>query len=357
MNRTSSNGVGSITIETLDYENKEELDKIYDFLNNSNKSVIQQYPLIKCLYVESNQIFYYLYCKQNNTVIGILSFVVFINKIGNIIQSNPMLGYGGIVCDDNKTEEIFILLIDKMVEIAKQYNCISVTIGTSILDSNLQIYKKILKPDFIKENFYQYNILDDIPINKLSSKRRGAIKSEVNKSIKNNIKIIKNDHKCFDEWYQIYSERLYEIKANILPYDFLKNISYYFTNKNVADFYYVVTEEELIGGTLIIYNRNVMDYFATSFKAKYMNLNSGQYVLTQIHEHALEQNIKIFNWESSPSKDGGVYKFKKRWGAVEGNHYYLTKIVGNIETLKGMDINLIKSQYKGYYLMPYEVLK
>lgn len=230
------------------------------------------------------------------------------NSLGNIAQSNPILGYGGIVCDDNKTKEVFTLLINKMMQIAEHFNCISVTIGTSVLDNNLQMYKEIFNPNFIKENFYQYSILDDLPLNKLSSKRKSAIKNEINKSIKSNVKIVKNDHKYFDEWYKIHSDRFHEIKANSLPYNFLRSISIYLTNENLGDFYYVFIDGELIGGTLVIYNSNVMDYFVTSFKNEYLNL--GQYVLNKVHEYAFEQNIKIFNWESSPSKDGGVYKFR-----------------------------------------------
>lgn len=356
MNNSEIKEMSKITIEILDYDNETELDKIYEFLNNSNKSVVQQYPLIKYLYTKKNEKFYYLYCKENDTIVGTLSFVIYINSIGNIVQSNPILGYGGIVCEENNIEEIFNLLLNKMLEIAKSYKCILVTLGTSILDNNLSIYKKIFKPDFIKENFYQYNILDDLPINKLTSKRRCSIKNKINKSISNNLKIIKNDLKYFNEWYKIHTERFNEIQANVLPYDFLSNLCNCFINKNLADFYYILFDKQLIGGTLFIYNNNVMDYFITSFKKEYMNLNGCQLLLSKIHEDAFKRNIKIFNWESSPSKDGGVYEFKEGWGALEGRHYYLTKVTENIDYLKNIDIDKLKKQYKGYYLMPYEYL-
>lgn len=357
MDSVSSNKVCSITVNVLDYDNKEEVDKVYDFLENHIQSMVQQYPLIKHLYLENNQKFYYLYCKDDGVVVGTLSFVVYMNKMGNIIQSNPMLGYGGIVSIERNKEEIFDLLIKHMLEIGKKYNCITVTIGTSIFDENLDLYKKILKPDFIKENFYQFNTLEKLPINKLNSKRRSTINNEINKSVKNNVEIIKNGNMYFEEWYKIHSDRFCQINVNPLPYNFLKNIVNYFTNKNLASFYYAIINGQLIGGTLVIQNKNVIDYFATSFKSEYVKINASQHMLNQIHKDAIQKNIRIFNWESSPSKDSGVYKFKKRWGASEGKHYYITKVLGDIDILKNSDIELVKRNYRGYYLIPYEFLR
>jgi len=279
------------------------------------------------------------------------------NSMGNIIQSNPVLGYGGIVSNEINKEEIFDLLIKYMLKIGKEYDCITVTIGTSIFDENLDVYKKILKPDFIKENFYQFNTLEELPINKLNSKRRRAINNEINKSIKNNVEITKDSNTYFEEWYKIHSDRFCEINVNPLPYNFLKSIVTYFTNNNLATFYYAVINGQLVGGTLVMQNKNVIDYFATSFKSEYVKINASQHILNQIHKDSIQKNIRIFNWESSPSKDSGVYKFKKRWGASEGKHYYITKVLGNIDILKSSDIEVVKRNYRGYYLIPYDFLR
>jgi hypothetical protein len=345
-------------VNILDFNDRTELESVNYFLSKSRDSVIQQYPLVKYLYTKDSERFFYLVCKDKDIIVGVLPFVIYFNQLGNIIQSCPILGYGGIVSEDCKEKnEIFKLLIDKMLFIGKEYNCIASTLGTSILDKNIDLYKNIYKPDFIKENFLQYNLLDDLPLNKLKSRSKSAIKSKINACRNNkNIKIVKNDERYFDEWYNIHCTRFKDITANPIPYNVLKNIKNNFVNNNAADFYYAFNNDELIGGIISIYNHNVVDYFASSFRTEFMDLNVNQLMLSEIHEWAISKKINVFNWESSPSKEGGVYEFKRRWGAEEGKHYYLTKILGNIDRLKLIDKNIIRREYSGYFLMPYEYL-
>lgn len=346
----------NIFIRYLDLENKEELKEVVDFLDNSDYSVIQNYPYMSSLFQNPHEKFFFIYCIKDSVIIGTLSFVIYFNRLGNIIQSIPKLAYGGVVSNDINKEEVYKILLDEMIKIGRENNCVLATIGTSILENNIELYHKIFKPDYSKSNFYQLNYLNDTPLNKLNKKSRDSMNRKINKSIINNVEIIKNNLNYFDEWYEIYLQRFSEIGAEPFSYKFLKELSYINMNNNRGDFYFAIYNKSLIGGTLVIYNENVIDYFASSYKTEWMYLNANNYILNEIHKSAITKKIKIFNWESSPNRTGGVYVFKSRWGATEREHYYITKVLGDISKLKLSNIDLIKENYKGYYVLPYNVL-
>ena len=69
---------------------------------------------------------------------------------------------------------------------------------------------------------------------------------------------------------------------------------------------------------------------------------------------AREAGYRYFNWQSSSSRTSGVYQFKQKWGSLEGQHHYLTRITGDITTLRQVPLDAIRAGYPWHYVMPFE---
>lgn len=342
----------------LNFQDIESKNKAIEFLDNLDNSVIHQYPYIKELYENDEMYkFYYLICEDKwGKIQGVLPFLIYKGELGNVIQSNPMIGYGGIVAKDEYKKQAFKCLIDKMILIGQENSCITATIGTSILDDNLELYEEIFKPDFKKANVYQYNTLDDLPLNKISSKRRNEYKRKIKAFESLDFKLIFNDRNMIDDWYDIYKKRFHDISANTFPKSLFEGIFDSLVLSNHGDFVIIKLENDFIGGAFCFYNKNVVDWYIGVFDTKFMELNPNIYLLNILHKLYCNKKIRLFNWESSPTKNG-VYEFKRRWGAKEKEHYYITKILCKKERLYSLKIEEIKKFYKGIYVAPYDIFQ
>jgi hypothetical protein len=65
------------------------------------------------------------------------------------------------------------------------------------------------------------------------------------------------------------------------------------------------------------------------------------------------RGVERFNWQSSPSRESGVYIFKKRWGAIEGQHVILTKVFTDAEVFTSRPLEQIRAAYGHHFVLPY----
>lgn len=112
---------------------------------------------------------------------------------------------------------------------------------------------------------------------------------------------------------------------------------------------------ELLGGTLFLIGRGVVDYFATAFNSESMKLYPGMLLLNHAFEHFMAGGIEYFNWQSSPSRDSGVYAYKKRWGAQEGTYPILTRILGDTGPILAQPLDKVRLAYNGHFVLPYQL--
>lgn len=340
-------------------KNNEDLkkwDKSFKSWFSKNELIIpQHFPDWKLVFESMSGKFQYeiLIAHKELEILEILPFVIYNGLYGKIINSIPLIGYGGFVKQDTK---IWSILIDKLIEIGKFNNCLSLTLSSPPYQENLiNEYRNIILPDFEFENFYQFSILDEHPLKKLSKKRNSSFRSEINKAKKNNIVIkIGLTHEKWMQWYDLYSERYDEIGAVPYPREFFTAVYNEFAHTNRAKLYTAYYENRMIGGTLVLFGKKSADYFSSAYNSAFMKYYPGTYVLDNIFSKLLEEDYIKFNWQSSPGREG-VYRFKERWGAEEGKHIYFTKVIGNIQPILSKPLESIKEQYKGIFVLPFNL--
>lgn len=291
---------------------------------------------------------------QHEEVRGFLPFVVYEGKFGPIINSLPYIAYGGPVSTEGDVTQI---LVEEMVRYARKLGCITMTVSTPpfMTEAGLAAYRDYLHPDYYFANFFQYSLLDVHPLEKLSGKRRSAFKNEIRKSEQARVllKTICADVDI-DEWLVIYGDRYAEIGATPYPPRFFKSMLTDVDHKGKVLLVGAYLEDELIGGTLFLLGRGIVDYFASAYKTSYMHLYPNTFVLDAMFHEFMAQGYRLFNWQSSPGK-GGVFAYKQRWGALENEHYYLTKVTGKIENLTRVPLEDIRAAYRGFFVAPFHL--
>jgi hypothetical protein len=63
--------------------------------------------------------------------------------------------------------------------------------------------------------------------------------------------------------------------------------------------------------------------------------------------------VQYYNWQSSPSRESGVYRYKQQWGATESLYYYLTWFLVSPEARPKLDLRTLQQGYPLHFIVPY----
>src|SRR6266850_1533999 len=69
------------------------------------------------------------------------------------------------------------------------------------------------------------------------------------------------------------------------------------------------------------------------------------------------RGVRYMNWQSSPRRGDGVYRFKKQWGSEERPYYFVTKVYCAPEKILSIGAEGIRRAYPGHYVVPFGVFE
>jgi hypothetical protein len=331
---------------------------ILEFLDSLEFVPAQHDPRWSQVYAKlDNEEFYIIVARENRKIIGISNFTVFRGPLGAIVHANPYMGYGGCSCAADRRGELIPSIMTALLDWACNSGCVTVSVATPPFSEELfDLYIDAMRPDHYYRNFYQYHYLNEHPLEKLKPKRRQAFTSEIKRAKSSGITITRAvDVSQLDAWLDIYEARYAFIGARPLPRTFHKMLWETFAPIDKAQLDLAYNDGELLGGTLFLVGRGIVDYFSTAFKTESMNLYPGTLILHDALYRFIELGIKRFNWQSSPGRDSGVYNFKKRWGSLEGEYLILTKVLGDAKVFTSKTLSEVRDAYGAHFVLPYSL--
>jgi hypothetical protein len=296
----------------------------------------------------------YLIAKKAGRVVGVLPSFIYRYFLGDLLVSIPHAGgYGGVVVEEDLPEkdEVYKVLLEKLILEARSQKCLLITISTPPFLDDLSFYREFFQPDFEVKNFFQYLNLETVDLE--SKQIRENIRRSVRKAQSYGLEIVRNDAALFDSWYKIYQAHAERLGSTPIPYLLLKQLKDYVLNTTNGSFSCVLDEKKVIGGALFVGLNKVIDYFMGAFDPEFKHKQPNSLLMYEVIKLAQKQDYKYWNWQSCISKDDGVYHYKAGWGSEEKNHYYLTKTLGDLTTLKRADLSLIKQKYLWHYVLPW----
>jgi hypothetical protein len=296
--------------------------------------------------------FYYLIAKENGKIVGGLPISIKENERGNIMNSIPFAGgYGGIIAQNNirNREMIYEALLHEMISNAKENDCILISISTPPFSKDLNLYNALFKPDYILPNFIQYIDLGN-PVNYERDIRR-----KIKKAVELGVEITEDDSSGnLQVFYDIYKTRVRQLNGKMYPPRFFEVVK---KNANAnSKFLFARYQGKIVSGILLLHSRRIVDDFIAVMDMDYSYTEANSLMIDCAINWARKKGFKYWNWQSLPSKDSGGYNFKARWGSLDSEHYYLTKVLGDLTALKKCGLEQIKKEYEWYFVMPYDQL-
>jgi lipid II:glycine glycyltransferase (peptidoglycan interpeptide bridge formation enzyme) len=306
---------------------------------------------------------YFVVAKEKNRIVGALPLYFYRCPFGNIMTTACWYTITGIICEEKYRSEVYRILLDFALSLAKELDCVAISIGTNPFVNDKDLYIKTLQPEYTMENFIQYIELSEIfnkagIIDNANYFGRTDLSINLRKARKQPMTVSEEPTKSnVDKWYAIHENRMRELNGNPLPKELISSIKTNLALKNKGKFVFAFHEEKLIFGGIYLFDEKEIDAFMMSADSGYRNLRASYLVTRRMLEWGHNNRMSTFNWMSSPMRNDGVYRFKKKWGSNERVFFYLTKVLGDISTWTKMGYHELMDAYSFHYLLPFNLLK
>ena len=336
------------------------VSEIIEFLNTLEFSPAQHDPRLAGVFSSlPKEDFHVLVARDGTRIVAVSTFTIFHGPFGPILHANPYIGYGGCSSLPARQAEAVVTLMHALLDQAREHRCLTASVATPpFSEAATDLYVQALEPTYRFENFYQYHYLDGHPLDQLRGKGRQTLKRKLRDAESTGMRIVRAANLAqVEAWMNIYAERYVDIGASSLPRKFHEMLWRTFAPCGRARIDLAYLEDELLGGTLFLEGVGVVDYFSSAFRTESMRLHPAILLLCRAFDDFIARGIRRFNWQSSPSHDGGVYEFKRRWGALEGKHYILTKVLGDERVFISRPLEEVRKAYALHFVLPYDLWK
>lgn len=305
----------------------------------------------------------FLMAIEHGAAVAGLPLYLYQGPAGSILTSVPQLGpLGGVfVRPGPAAEEAYSALLAEADRIARERGCIALTLITSPLRDDLDLYVRHLVPDLIFENFTQV-----VDLQRVIDGGRWILPDNSNGNPGKTIKAAKaagltakqpeSEHE-FDRWLAVHQQRNRELGLSPCPEALLRNIQSLAIPKRCAFLQLVLAGDQVAAGSLFIQHREVCDVYLISMNSEFKRKAPNYLVFEQALIEMARRGVRWLNWQSSPSRGDGVYRFKKQWGSEERLYYFVTKLYGDPARLQSLGAEGLRKGYPGHYVVPFGVFE
>lgn len=326
-----------------------------DQLSKSSPSVLgYHYPLYRDMLAATGiakPLFFGAW--QGDSLVGAIPGFMKEGTAGLVYCSLPFFGpNGGVLCASGASEADIHreLLGGAHAYLAKQPNMLSAAWYTPFLRTDLQPYDQLLPRAITVEKFTQYLTL---ATHQLDSK----LKYDLRRAEKLGVTVSRDvTPERINRFYEIYMENCRD--HNIPPkpraaVDFLFQRGLK-TNQVTATF--AVHEGKVVGGLMMIWSPGVASYYIPCSAADARTLQPNTVLIVDALEEAKRRGVRYWNWESSPTRESGVFAFKKKWGSEEGQYRVYIQPFQDAAVFKSLGREQLAKQYPFFFVYPFDKL-
>jgi hypothetical protein len=308
----------------------------------------------------------FFYIELEDSFLG-ASMYLYEGQPGSILCSNVQAPTLGTFCDDiapnGPRKEMYTELIEHICTFAEQEGCITVSLTTNPFNDENTVVSDVFNPDCGIKSFIQTISIDEyfdadgnITFNDYN--RNSDLSRNIKNAYKNSFEAeVCTDITVLEEWYEeIHSKRIKEVGGTPLPKDLFMN-SFEKMKENIL-FFIALNDSDLAGGVFCAYTENgILENMMLSSDSNYFNQGVNYFLIDQLLRWCNKNGIAHYDWQSSNPPNGGVYRFKKKWGSDEQSYNHYTRILdtNTFTQLQQMGKEAF-SAYPNHFLAPYHTL-
>jgi len=342
-------------VELLDESRDQECIAFLDRLGESAPSVLgYHYPIYRDMLVHIGiGTPFYWGAWSGSQLVGMLPGFLRRAEYGLCYCSLPYFGpNAGVICaSDERSREIHRSLLTAVLDyMSAQPDALTASFYTPFLFDRFDHYAEFLAQAVVvpKKTLYL-----DLHNPTWESK----IRYDLNKAEKHGIKVSgKPSANDAETLYEIYRQNCADHGIPLKPKE---GIEFLLTNGidiGRVSCYLALEGEIVVAGLIIIWGPRIVSYYLPCSTARGRSLQANTVLIDWGIKEARRRGVRFWNWESSPSIDSGVYKFKKKWGSIESDYGVYIRSFKRKDKLREIGAAGLSSRYPFFFVYPFDQL-
>lgn len=270
-------------------------------------------------------------------------------SLGTVYNSLPFFSASGGVlanCDERRKEIVSTLLLT-LAEEANNCGSLTCTISSPFLYGDSQIYEEILPDALIIDRLAQYQELGsddwDSVIGR-NLRKAGRFGIEVSKEITS---------ERVNEFFAVYEQNCLRIGIPVKPKKCIEFLTLDPRSAGHVEMYFATRGSTLVGGLLIIVGGMTANYYIPCSLEEARTLQPGPLLIDFAMRDLHTRGIRFWNWEGSPSRESGVYRFKKKWGGIDNIYQMFVQPFVSKKRLLEIGARQLSENFPFYYVYPF----
>ncbi len=301
----------------------------------------------------------FLIASEAGRDLGGLPLYLFEGPAGPILTSVPQAGpLGGVFCvGDADRDRVYAALLAEAKRIAATRRCLGLTIITNPIGDDIDLYRRHLEPEVLFENFTQIVPIDEAVLGGaliIANNKKGNPAATIRKAETSGLtaRLCESDTE-FAAWCDVHARRAAEIGVAPIARPLLGGIWTKLGPRSCAFLQLAMSDEEIASGILFILHRDICDVFAVSMDSRFAEAAPNYLAVKAGLIEMAARGVKFMNWQSSPSRRDGVYKFKRQWASVERPYYFATKLYRDSAEILALGEDALRRGYENHFVVPF----
>lgn len=270
---------------------------------------------------------------------------------GSVWNSLPYFGAnGGVVSSADLAPEAIPLLLDAAVaHMRARGDGLSMALYTP-LGACVTSYTAALKPDVEVEKFTQVTALDGSPWSKsirYDIRRAESLGVTVDEAITS---------EALAEFYKIYTENCQDVGIPRKDFTVISALTKYIASDGPVRLYFARQGGRMVAGLMMLWGPQTVSYYLPCTLASARALQPGSVLIDYAARDAVSHGKMLWNWESSPDRNSGVYRFKERWNAHEYPFRILIKSLCSLDDLRQIGREGLGAAFPNFFVYPFDRL-
>lgn len=308
---------------------------------------------------------FFLLASDGGVPVAGLSLYLYEHSLGNALVSVPQAGpLGGIFYRDGLSEDVIDAcyegLLQEAIALGRARDCISVSIITNPFRDDVSRYHTFFAPDYILENYTQsMNLWEYFDPNGIvcfpNYHSRTNLRRNLGKARQAALKVrfgVADSE--LDGLLALHVKRHEEIAAPPLDERLIRNIARRLLPQKKAFFTVVEGDSGIASWGIYLHHRDVVDVLRLNLNSEYARAGANFLNTDASLEYAHRLGVRTYNWQSSPSRDSGVYRYKQQWGAHESIYYFVIRLLCPVERLISIGVETLKREFPLHFVVPYD---
>lgn len=290
---------------------------------------------------------------------------VFIKEgpLGTVVNSLPFYGsHGSLVYVNEASPEAKTTLLDAYGKLCLKEEAITSTVISNPLESDESIFEEY-RADLIDERIGQFTRLpgkidpDTVP-DMLMSSFHQKTRNMVRKGQKNGF-ILGHDgsEKTLKSLFLLHDENIKAIGGLPKSWKIFQAIKRNFIYDRDYRVYTATKNGEIVSALLIYYHKDVAEYSTPTIRKDCRPYQPLSYLIFQaMLDASVRKGCNWWNWGGTWLSQGGVYRFKSRWGTQDMRYKYYIREYHEHGSFRDCSAEQLLSAYPNFYTIPFSIL-